>query len=269
MTIDIESVRQEAIGARNDAGKEKLFRWLRLNQWVSLKRIGWLPLSLWDSTKGNWSVTELVGKKCYPGMDLSSTTDLTAVCYLFPPQEGFDDWRATFDVWIPEESMKERVLRDHVPYDVWTKSKYIKATPGNVVDYDFVESQLIAASKLYNIAMMGTDPWQSRMLTQRLSREGINVVEVKQNMDNMSPSMKEIERLLKSGMLTHDENPVARWCFGNINIAIDGNENMKPMKNRSIERIDATVAMINAMAIAMRQEKIKCPYSESRGIIMV
>ena len=80
VTIDIESVRQEAIGARNDSAKEKLFRWLRLNQWVSLKRVGWLPLSLWDSTLGSWGESDLVVKKCYAGLDLSSTTDLKLMC---------------------------------------------------------------------------------------------------------------------------------------------------------------------------------------------
>ncbi len=90
-TINIESVRQEAIGARNSESQEKLFRWLRLNQWISLKSTGWLPLNLWDNTVGKWGKDELVGKKCYLGLDLASTTDLTAAALLFPPQDGFDE----------------------------------------------------------------------------------------------------------------------------------------------------------------------------------
>ena len=87
VTIDIDKVRQEAISAKNDPAKEKLFRWLRLNQWVSLKRTGWLPLTLWDQTIGKWNMAELVGKYCYLGLDLSSTTDLTAVALLFHPKK--------------------------------------------------------------------------------------------------------------------------------------------------------------------------------------
>lgn len=269
VTIDIEAVRQEAIGARNDSAKEKLFRWLRLNQWVSLKRIGWLPLSLWDNSVGKWSRGELVGKKCYTGQDLSSTTDLTAICHLFPPQKGIKEWRAIFEAYIPEDSMKERVNRDHVPYDQWVRTKAMHATPGDVVDYEFLEARIIADSKQYKLAMIATDPWQSRMLSQRLGRENITVVEVKQDMANMSPAMKEIERMLRNGQLTHEAHPVARWCFGNMSIAVDGNENIKPMKNKSIERIDVMVALINAMSVAMRQEKVKCPYNETRGILMM
>lgn len=265
-TISIESVRQEALAARNSEAAERLFRWLRLNQWVSLKRIGWQPLTLWDQTNGKWDISELVGKKCYPGIDLSSTTDLTAACYLFPPQEGFDDWRAIFDAWIPEDNMKERVKRDHVPYDRWVNAKYLHATPGNVVDYDFVEARLLAANQQYEIPAGGSDPWNSRMLTQRLMRGGMEIVEIPQNMKHMSPAMKMIEQLMKSGRLTHEVNPLARWCWGNVNIAMDGNENIKPMKNKSTDRIDLTVALINAMATAMLFEEMEESVYETRGI---
>mgnify|MGYP001188993522 FL=1 len=261
-TISIERVRQEALAARNSESSERLFRWLRLNQWISHKQVGWLPLSLWDQTAGDWDLSELIGKKCYPGLDLSSTTDITAVCYLFPPQEGIPDWRAIFDAWIPEDNMKERVKRDGVPYDRWVNQKYLHATPGNVVDYDFVEARLLSANQQYDIHTLGTDPWNSRMLTQRLMRGGIDVVEIGQDMKNMSPAMKMIEQLMKRGLLTHEKNPVARWCWGNIVVTVDGNENIKPMKNKSKDRIDLIVAMVNAMATAMLFEEITFDASE-------
>jgi phage terminase large subunit-like protein len=250
-TFTIDTVRQEALSARNSEASERLFRWLRLNQWIALKRIGWQPLTLWDQTTGKWDLSELIGKRCYPGLDLSSTTDITGACYLFPPQDGLPDWRAIFDAWIPEDNMKERVRRDKVPYDRWVNQKHMHATPGNVVDYEFVEARLLAANKQYDIQTLGTDPWNSRMLTQRLMREGIEVIEIPQDMKHMSPAMKTIERLMKRGEFTHEENPVARWCWGNVVVAVDGNENIKPMKNKSVDRIDLTVAMINAMITAV------------------
>lgn len=264
-TIDISVLRKEAITARNNEASERLFRWLRLNQWIELKRIGWQPLSLWDQTTGNWSLTDLIGKKCYPGLDLSSTTDITGACYLFPPQDGLPDWRAIFDAWIPEDNMKERVIKDQVPYIRWVDEKFMHATPGDVVDYEFVESRLLSANNQYDIVTLGTDPWNSRMLTQRLMKEGVEIVEIGQNMKNMSPAMKTIERLMKSGHFSHEKNPVARWCWGNVVIAQDGNENIKPMKNKSKERIDLTVALINAMATAMLHEDIESVY-ETRGV---
>lgn len=254
--IPIEVLRSEAVAARNSETSERLFRWLRLNQWISTKRIGWQPLTLWDSTNGSWDLSELTSKRCYPGLDLSSTTDITGVVYLFPPQEGFDDWRFIQEAWIPEENMKERVLRDKVPYDRWVNQKYLHATPGDVVDYEFVEAKILATNKQYDIQTLGTDPWNSRMLTQRLMRKGVNVVEIPQNMKHMSPAMKMIEQLMKRGLMSHEKNPLARWCWGNVVVATDGNENIKPMKNKSTERIDLTVALINAMATAMLFEEV-------------
>lgn len=264
--ISIESVRQEAIDARNSEGAEKLFRWLRLNQWVSIKRIGWLPLTLWDTTDGKWNPAELIGKRCYAGLDLSSTTDLTALKLLFPPQDGFDDWREISEAWIPEDSMKERVARDGVPYDHWVKSKHLHVTPGNAVDYEFVEARILAVNQQYDIQMLGTDPWNSRMLTQRLEKGGVKLYEVPQNMANMSPAMKEQERLMRTGSYTHENNPVARWCFGNTNIAVDGNNNIKPMKNKSAEKIDITVAGIIAMAVAIQMGATVESVYEKRGM---
>lgn len=265
-TISIESVRLEAIAARNSEAAERLFRWLRLNQWISVKRIGWLPLTLWDSTVGKWSKADLIGKKCYPGMDLSSTIDLTGLALVFPPQDGIPDWRVLIEGWIPEDNMKERIKRDNVPYDRWVKQGFLHATPGDVVDYEFVEARIVTLSKQYKFLPGGTDPWNSRMLTQRLQKEDVEFLEVQQNMANMSPAMKEIERLLRSGQFTHEENPLARWCFGNVVTAVDGNENIKPMKNKSKDRIDLTVAWINGMAIAIRLETVDTSVYETRGV---
>lgn len=269
ITIPIETIREEAITAKNNPANEKLFRWLRLNQWVSLKQIGWLDLSLWDSTIGKWAKDELLNKQCYIGLDLASTTDLTGIALLFPPQQGLSDWRFITEGWIPDENMKERIYRDHVPYDKWVKEGYLHCTPGNATDYDFIRARIEHFNKLYNVKMLCTDPWNSAMLTQQLEKTGMQIIDVTQNMANMSPGMKELEILLKTGKMTHEDNKLARWCFGNVNIAVDGNENIKPMKNKSRDRIDVIVALINAMAIAVRFEKDKCPYNAERGIILL
>ena len=266
VTISIETVRKEAIAARNSPAAEKLFRWLRLNQWVSLKRLGWLELALWDSTVGKWSHADLVGKKCYAGLDLSSTTDLTGLALLFPPQEGCPEWRFLIEAWIPDAKMKERILRDHVPFDRWVAEKFLHATSGNTCDYDFVKARIETLDQQYDIKFLCTDPWNSRMLTSQLQKTGMEVIEVSQTIAGLSPGMKEIERLLRNGQMTHEKNPLARWCFGNMAIATDGNENIKPMKNRAIDRIDPMVALINSMAIAITQETARQSVYESRGL---
>jgi phage terminase large subunit-like protein len=265
-TISLESVKQEALAARNSESSERLFRWLRLNQWVALKRISWLPLTLWDSTRGKWTKADLIGKRCYAGLDLSSTTDLTGLVLIFPPQEGFDYFAFVSEGWIPEDNMRERVKRDGVPYDRWVDGGYMHATAGDVVDYEFVEARILQINKQYELVKLGTDQWNSRMLTQRLMSQGVEVIEIPQTMAGLSSAMKEIERLLRLGQLTHEDNPAARWSFGNVIVAVDGNENIKPMKNRSIERIDLTVALIISMALVIIEgaNEVKMP-----GIILL
>jgi phage terminase large subunit-like protein len=137
-----------------------------------------------------------------------------------------------------------------------------------MVDYDYVEARIKALAKQYQIEYLCTDAWNSRMLQQRLAKASIDSIEVPQTITGMSPGMKELERLLRAGDMTHEKNPVARWCFGNIAVHIDGNENMKPMKNKSQDRIDLLVAWINAMNVAIRMEDEGSVYEE-RGLLIL
>lgn len=256
-TIPIEKLRQEAENAKHSEPAERLFRWLRLNQWIATKSVGWLPVTLFDRTTQKITPEQLLGKQCFGGLDLSSTTDLTAFVLLFPPQEGLETWYALFRAWITEDGMQERERRDHVPFARWVGDGFVQTTPGNVIDFDYVESEIIEASQKYELALLGTDPYLSRSITQHLAQAEINVVEIPQTMAGLSPAMKELERLIRSEQIEHEENPCARWCFGNVRCATDGNENIKPMKNKSIGRIDITVAWIIAMAASLiGQEEI-------------
>jgi len=264
VTIDIDTVRQEALDAKQSEAAERLFRWLRLNQWIAVKTVGWLPLTLWDKTEREIPREELLGKRCYLGMDLSSTTDITSVVRLFPPQDGLAHWYAAFDAWIPEENMKEREKRDHVPFRLWVNGGYIHATEGDAVDYGAVERAINDMRADYKVQALGTDQWNSRMLTQRLMATGLQTIEIPQTMAGLSPAMKDMERLMRIGEMMHEPHPPGRWCFGNVRIATDGNENIKPVKNKSVERIDITVAWINAVATARQfMSMVPNPYASA------
>ncbi len=255
VTIDIENVRREAIMAKNSQGAEKLFRWLRLNQWVALKRIGWLPLTLWDQTLGTWGRSEMLERRCYVGIDLSSKIDLTALALLFPPLDDTEEWRFMFHAWVPENNMKEREDRDHVPYSRWVNEGWLSATPGDVVDYAFIRNTIEKVELEYDVVHYCGDPWHLEILRQLLP-ENIQdkFIEISQTMAGMSQGMGELERLFRAKHITHEANPLGRWCFGNVIVAKDGNENIKPMKNKSIDRIDPVVALVDAMAAAVKLE---------------
>ena len=266
--IKIEDVRQEALAAQNSEASEKLFRWLRLNQWVALKRIGWLPITLWDKTQGEWSRADMLKRDCYVGIDLSSTTDLTAITTLFPPQ-GNEGWRFFVDAWIPEDNMKERENRDHVPFSRWVKAGHIHATPGNVVDFAYLANHIEKLSMDYKVKYFCGDPWHLEVLRQMLkSEEQSKFIQIPQTMAGMSPAMHELEKLFMNGGISHEANPMGRWTFGNVIVATDGNENKKPMKNKSIDRIDPICALIDAMAAAIKLEPKRSVY-EDRGLRVI
>ena len=260
VTVPMRNVRNEAREARKSQAKEKLFRWLRLNQWISVKAVGWLPLTLYDKTQWGpspkaerevWVEEKLAGKRCYGGLDLSTTTDLTAFVLLFPPQEGLDTWVALFRAWRPEDGVDEASTRDHVPYGDWWRAGFIELCEGDMIDFPQVEQAIVEAAGKYELETVGVDPYLSRTLTQRLMEKGLDVIEIPQTMLSLSPAMKELERLIRGHEMLHVHNTCARWNFGNVRCAVDGNENIKPMKNKSTGRIDITVAWIIAMAVAL------------------
>lgn len=272
VTIPLRTIRQEAADAKKSEAKERLFRWLRLNQWIATKAVGWLPLTLYDRTQWHVEALEEVlkgnalraamrkllhGKKCFGGLDLAATTDLAALVLEFPPQPGLDHWVVLTHAWRPREGVLEAEKRDRVPYRDWERAGYITLCDGDMNDFDQIKDAIREVARLYKLEILGVDPYLSREITGTLMKEGINVLEIRQTMTELSPPMKDIERKLRGGEMKHDHNTASRWCFGNVRCAVDGNENIKPMKNKSIGRIDITVAWIIAHAAAMSEPENK------------
>jgi len=279
-TFSVEKMRDAALEAKRSKADERLFRWLRLNQWVTTKLTTWLPLELFDATVGSWSRNDLLGKDCYLGGDFSTTTDLSGTCLVFPPQQGFDDWRVIWDCWIPEENMQARIREDHVPYDIWARDAWIQPTEGNIVDYTVIEDRILELNKLYKIIECGMDFSFAAMLIQRLELERMKFVDVPQHYSTLTDPMNMVEVLLKEKIwvndmdvpaLTHEASPVARWCFGNTSIAKNGNAQIKYVKERKgkhldrSKRIDLTAAWVGAMSRAKFYNSSKSVY-EKRGI---
>ena len=296
----IDSMREAAAAAKKKPANERLFRWLDLNQWITTKLTTWLPLDLFDATVGGWNRADLMGKDCYLGMDLSSTTDLSAICALFPPQGKQPDWRCFWQAWIPADNMQERIRTDHVPYDIWTMNKWVTPTAGDVVDYTEIEKAILEMKKFYNVLEVPSDRAFAAMLLQRLEQAGLTCVDIPQNFrtltgpmnvvemllritagkikinadsakkaEGLSEEAEEIEKLAKQAAmitgnsmqlltagLTHEDNGLARWAFGNASIAKNGNEEIKLVKEHKgksvvrTKRIDPIAALVDAMARA-------------------
>jgi phage terminase large subunit-like protein len=267
-TIDIAKVRQAYADAKENQADEKTFRQLRLNQWVKIKSTSWVSLDKWDATAGMVNREKLKGRKCFGGLDLSSKIDLTAYCEVFPPCESDDKWRILWDMWMPEENVAERVKQDGVPYDKWIKNGFIKTTPGNVIDYKFIETEISRSRDEFEIEEIGFDPWNAMQVALNLTEAGITMVEVRQGARSMSPAMKELEKLIVGDEIRHGGNPVVRWMFGNIQVKRDENDNIRPIKGKQVERIDGIVALINALSRAILHQDATSTYENNELFVI-
>ena len=146
--------------------------------------------------------------------------------------------------------------RDRVPYDLWVRQGYIKATEGNVVDYEVVRADINQLREEFNIRQIAYDPWSATQLATQLQGDGFEMVPFRQGFASMSPAAKEFEKLVLGRKIDHGGNPVARWMMSNISVEMDAAGNIKPSKKRSTEKIDGIVAAIMAVGrSALQQEE--------------
>lgn len=264
-TLKLATIRAQAADAKKSEAAERLFRWLRLNQWIATATVGWIPITIYDKTQWNppdckdWreAVQLLRGKTCYGGVDLSKSTDLTAFVLVFPPQEGLDRWVALPTGWMPLDGIDAREREDHVPYRDWIRAGFLHGCEGDIIDFEAVADTVVQAAQDYDLRMVGFDPYLGATVMQnireRLAGTVTEVVEIPQGIRSISPPMKELERLIRAHEMLHVHNTAARQCFLNLRCVSDDNENIKPTKKRSRGRIDITVAWIIAFATAMLQ----------------
>lgn len=248
ITVGIDKVKAACESAKQNPGEENAFRQLRLNQWVK-QAVRWMPMEKWDKCAFSVDEDELEGRVCYGGLDLSSTTDITAFVLVFPPLDEEDKYIILPYFWIPEDNLTLRVNRDHVPYDVWERQGYLQTTEGNVVHYGFIEKFIERLGERFNIREIAFDRWGAVQMVQNLEGMGFTVVPFGQGFKDMSPPTKELMKLVLEQKIAHGGHPVLRWNMDNIYIRTDPAGNIKADKEKSTEKIDGAVATIMALTV--------------------
>lgn len=208
----------------------------------------------WDACAFPVDEQALKGRICYGGLDLSSSTDITAFVLVFPPEDESEGFTILPHFWIPEGNVELRVRRDHVPYDIWKKQGYLETTEGNVIHYGYIEQFIDDLGKKYNIREIAFDRWGAVQMVQNLEGLGFTVVPFGQGFKDMSPTTKELMKLTLEKKIAHGGHPVLRWMMDNIFIRTDPAGNIKPDKAKSTEKIDGVVATIMALDRAIRNE---------------
>nr|DAH39407.1 MAG TPA: Terminase large subunit [Caudoviricetes sp.]DAY06695.1 MAG TPA: Terminase large subunit [Caudoviricetes sp.] len=269
ITVGIDKVKAACESAKQNPGEENAFRQLRLNQWVK-QAVRWMPMEKWDKCAFAVVEDELEGRVCYGGLDLSSTTDITAFVLVFPPLDNEDKYIILPYFWIPEDNLTLRVNRDHVPYDVWERQGFLQTTEGNVVHYGFIEQFIERLGERFNIREIAFDRWGAVQMVQNLEGMGFTVVPFGQGFKDMSPPTKELMKLVLEQKIAHGGHPVLRWNMDNIYIRTDPAGNIKADKEKSTEKIDGAVATIMALDRAIRcgNDHGASVYDE-RGILFI
>ena len=249
-----------AARAERSPSFEPAFRNLQLNQRVDASD-RFITHADWEANAEPFDVTELEGQRCYGGLDLSSTRDLTALALWFPDSGKLLAWH-----FVPADTIRERVERDRVPYDLWEKGGWISPTPGRATDRLSIVHRLADIRARYDVQGIAYDNWRFEDLAKLLSDEGIELPLVKfiPGFKSYAPAMDAFERALLDRRMLHNGSPILRWQAGNVVPETDAAGNRKPSKARSIDRIDGLVSAIMACGLAAVQPEEK----EFSGLVM-
>lgn len=232
--------------------------------WVDAERT-WILDDVWLKCIGTTAPADLKDCACWGGLDLSNVSDITAYVLLFHENDRF---QLLPHFWIPEEKMLEKIRKENINYDKWVADGYVTVTPGNVIDYDFVEADILRIVADYDLRTSAYDRWNSSQTIIDLQNEGMECNPFGQGYGSMSAPTKEFEKLVLTGKIEHFGNPVLRWMLASTLVKTDPAGNIKPDKEKSTQKIDGIVASIMALGewMTAQADDESNPY-ENRGLL--
>lgn len=246
-------LKDEAVKAQQNP--VNLARFLRLHLGIRTRQeTKYFELPVWDRNASLVDEMKLRKRHAFGGLDLASTSDLTALCWLFPDDAaGYD---ALWRFWTPEMNLRKLDDRTAGAATSWVKLGYLRLTPGEVTDYAYVRAQIGKDLSAFKVVELAYDPWNATQLVTDLQGDGAPMVTVRQGYASLSPPMKQLNRLLLQGtavhpLVRHGGNPVMRWMVDNIAVAMDPAGNVKPDRARSADKIDGVAALVTALSRAM------------------
>lgn len=248
----LDYLRQQVIEARGLPSKQAVVRRLNFCEWTQALN-PWLSPQIWMPAARDYTAQSLHGRRAYAGLDLSSTTDLTALVLAVEPLSEDDPWQLLCWCWIPEAELAQREKDDKVPYSDWIRQGHLLTTPGPAISKLHVLQRLSQLARDYDILAVGYDRWRIEDLKSLAKDADIALpplVEYGQGFRDMSPAVDTFEEKLLSGHLVHNAHPVLTWCAANAVIVSDDAGNRKLSKAKATGRIDCMVAAVMAIGRA-------------------
>lgn len=269
ISVSLDYIKAACQKAKDSPSFENTFKRLHLNIQTE-QDVRWLSMEKWDNCKEAMGLDELRGALCYGAMDLATVSDIACYMRLFPLDDGRFFFAPKF--YVPEENAWNREKKDRVPYIQWSKQGFITLTPGDVIDYSYIKKDLEEDWATYNMEALAFDRWNFEALRQQFMAAGIpadKMISFGQGFVSLSSPTKEFEKLVISGKMIHNENPVLRWMASNVSVEIDAAGNIKPSKKKSSEKIDGILAGIMALGQAITQEVVGESIYETRGLLVL
>lgn len=268
VTVPVEFLRGECEIAKRMPSYQNTFRRLYLNQWTEQDE-RWLPMDAWNICGPHFTEESLRGRECFGGLDLSTTTDVAAFVLVFTPQFPEEGIHVISRFWVPQETILERQRKGEAGYFDWARDKFISATEGNVIDYDFIRRDINDLAEIFNVREIAIDRWNATQLATQLTGDGRQVLGFGQGFASMSAPSKFLEVKIMEGTLWHNHNPVLTWMASNAAKEEDAAGNIKPSKKKAKQRIDGIVSLV--MALARLSAATAAPQSvyKNRGLLVV
>lgn len=216
-----------------------------LDQWVSADT-AWMDMRDWDAC-GDPTLRreQFEGEPVTIGIDLASKIDIAAKMSLF--QRG-DDYYVFGKYYLPEDTIDES---RNSQYAGWVRAGKLTATPGNIIDFSYIEDDLSAEKSLFQVEEVAYDPFQATKFAVDMVKKGFPMVEIGQTVRNLSEPMKQLEALVLSRRIHHDGDPMLAWMISNVVCHMDVKENVYPRKEQAANKIDGAVALIMALGRKM------------------
>lgn len=243
VTVQPKYIKTQVKKAINTPSDEVGIKTKNLNIWCDAEKI-WIKDDYILAASANVNLEDYRGLDCFIGVDLSSTSDLTAFSVMIPTTEKMV-WKTFY--FLPEAALTEKRFKEL--YGEWARQGALCITPGNVVDYDFILNKIMEIGQILNIVTIGYDSWNATQFVINCTEKGLPMEPYSQSIGNFNKPTKELERLLLSGVAVIDNNIINRHCFRNVVMARDKNGNTKPSKQFEEKKIDGVIAMIEALGV--------------------
>ena len=270
ISVSLDFIKSRIKEAMDKPSKQVDVKTKNLNIWTQGATV-WIPKEVWDLCYCEINLDTLRGEKCFIGVDLATTRDIAAYSLCFIQEDKYIILPRFF---MPAHNIRERSKDDRVPYELWAQEGFITLCDGENINFDIIESSILADGEKYEVLDISYDPWKAIEIVTHLKDEGFNMTQVRQtfSVGGLSEGTALFEKAIYEKKLIHNKNPVLDWMFSCCEVRTDGRDNylpVKPDRRKNSKRIDGVVSSIMAIHSAVRNSENGSSVYDNGGVLVL